>query len=157
MMPQILEYILINIQKNNTCRDFIRISSLFKTLKKVMLFKTIPLDSIIGHNGYSNNQNGEDYNSKIFDDINKCISLTVKNKYLNKGKINEQEASYYKSILKEYFKDLIFAHDSNALPHYLNNGYSDLITNDNFALHKNRIQYLIKLCKNNIGQIISKN
>ena len=156
IIPRILECILINVKKNSTSRNFIEISSLFKVLKKVMLYKTVPLDSNFEHNGYFNNHNGDDYNSKIFQELDESIILVVEDKYLNKGKINENTAGYYKSVLNEYFNDIIFAHDSNTLPHYLNNGYSKFITKDNIALHKTRIEYLIKVCKKRLVQIISE-
>lgn len=156
IIPMILECILINVQNDNTYRDFIEITSLFKALKKVLLFKTVPLDSIIQHKGYSNDHNGEDYNSKIFQELDKSIILTVKEKYINTGKIDENVANYYQSVLKEYFNDLIFAHNNNTLPHYLNNGYRKFIKNDNFILHKTRITYLIQICKKRLKQIISE-
>jgi len=155
VIPKILEYILINVRNNNACRDFIPVSSLFKALKQIMLIKTIPLDSIWGHNGYSNNHT-DDYNSKIFHSINEYIVHQVKKIYVNTVKIDEDTASCYKSVLQEYFRDMIFANDSNPLPHYWNNGYSDYIKNDNFVQHKTRIEYLVKLCKNQLGQYISE-
>jgi len=156
VIPKILEYILIYIKKDNTCRDFVEISSLFKALKKVLLYQTVPIDNVFQHNGYSNNHNGEEYNSIIYRELEDYIVLTVKDKYQNKGKITENEALYYKSVIKEYFNDIVFAHNNNALPHYLNNGHSNFVTEDNSTIHRTRIEYIIKICKKRLYQIISK-
>ena len=155
-MPTILEYILINIQKNNTYRDFVEISSLFKALKTVMLFKTVPLDKNFDNNRYSNKQNGEEYNSHIFHELYEYVVLAVKKKYFNTNKINEETTRVYISILEEYYKDRIIANIRKQLPHYLNNGYSKLIAKKNLTYHQVRIEYLIKIGNKKLLQIISK-
>jgi len=156
IIPKILEYVLMNIQKNDTCRNFIEISSLFKALKNILLFKTVPLDSSFENYGYINKQNGDKYYSKIFQELDKCIILSVKEKYIDTGKIDKDITRYYNSVLKEYFYDIIFAHVNNTLPHYLNNRNSLPIQIDNFAKHRSRISYLIKICKKRLELIISK-
>ncbi|NHZ87044.1 MAG: hypothetical protein GWP19_14425 [Planctomycetia bacterium] len=155
-IPKILECILLNVQKNVTTRNFIEVSSLFKALKNVLLYKTVPIDSTLEYNGYSNNHNRDNYNSKIFQELYESIILAVQDKYIDSGKINENVASYYRSILKEYFNDIIFANHNNTLPHYMNNGHSKLIKQEHLAMHKTRIEYLVKICKKKLGQIISK-
>ena len=154
-IPKILENILINIQKNNTCSDFVELTALFKAIKNVMLYKTVPLVSIIEHNGYKHNV--DDFNTKILQELDESIQLTVKEKYINTNKIDENVANYYKLVLKEYFKDMILAHSgNNPLPQYLYNEHSTHIPKDTFTQHKTRIEYLIKILKKNIEQIISK-
>lgn len=155
VIPKILECILIYIQKKETCRDLIEISSLFKTLKKVMLYKTVPLESILEGGGYINNHNGYNYRSEIFQEMELYIDNIINHKYLANNKIINSEAKYYELVLKEYFKDKILAYSSNTLPHYLNNGYNIYITKDNSRLHKTRIEYLVKICKKRLVQIIS--
>ena len=158
MIPKILDYILISVKNENTYRDFIAISSLFKALKEILQPKTIYLDDVILHNEYSNNHNGHngiDYSSNIYQELEDYIILTVKNKYQANDEINENEANYYKLVLKEYFKDMIFA-NNKTLPHYLNNGHNILTTNDIFTSHKSKIEYLIKTCKKELFRIISK-
>jgi len=154
-IPKILENILINIQKNNTCSDFVEISSLFKAIKNVMLYKTVQFVSYIENDGY--NDNRDDFNTKILQELDESIQLTVKEKYINTNKIDENVANYYKLVLKEYFEDMILAHGgNNPLPQYLYNEHSTHIPKDTFVQHKTRIEYLIKILKKNIEQIISK-
>ncbi|NHZ85276.1 MAG: hypothetical protein GWP19_05280 [Planctomycetia bacterium] len=156
VIPKILENILINVKNNVTIRNFIELSALFKALKNVLLYKTVPLDSNFEYNGHFNNNSGDDYNSYIFQELYENIIFVVKNKYIDSGKIDEHVAGYYNSVLKEYFKDIIFANDRNTLPHYLNNGFDNSIIKDHYPQHKTRIEYLVKLCKNKLEQIISK-
>ncbi len=156
VIPKILVSILINVQKNVSIKDFLEISSLFKAIKYVLLFKTIPIDSDVEYNGYINNESSDDYNAKIFQELYESIILAVKDKYIDSGKINGNVASYYKSVLKEYFNDIIFAHHNNTLPHYMDNGHGKFIKKANLAMHKTRIEYLVKISKKRLEQIISK-
>ena len=156
IIPKILENILVNIKKNSSCRDFIELSYLFKTIKTVMLYTTSSIDNVYENIEYNNNHNGEYYNSSIFKEMEDYIVLIVKDKYQNNGKINEKVASYYELVLTEYFKDLIHAHNNNTLPHYFNNANRDFIADDNFTQHKTRIEYLVKNCKNKLAEVISK-
>ena len=156
VIPKILENILVNIKKNKACRDFIELSCLFKTLKAILLFKTTSFDNVYEQVEHNNNHHNGFNNSTIFEELDDYINFAIKEKYQSFGKIDENVACYYRSVLSEYFKDMVFAHDNNTLPHYFNNTNRDFIADDDFTLHKTRIEYLVKNCKNKLAEIISK-
>ena len=147
---------MLDIKSNPACRDFIELSCLFKTLKSILLFKTTSIDSVFEQVEHNNNGHNGYYNSAIFEEIDDYINFTIKEKYQTPGKIDENVACYYRSVLLEYFKDMVFAHNNNTLPHYFNNTNRDFIADDDFIQHKTRIEYLVKNCKNKLAEIISK-
>ena len=147
---------MLTTKNNEEYRDFIEISSLFKAFRKELLANIIPLENINEQNRISGNFNADEYNFTIIQKLEKFISATVKEKYLDKVKINKTTANNYEKILNEYFYDMVFSNKTNPLPHYIN-GYNHKHNGNNYlSTDKIRIEYLVKITKNKLIEIISE-
>lgn len=149
-IPKIIEFILKEVKEDNEYCDVVKLSKLHKAINSVILssvsynYELIDNFSINGANQLNDN------NSVFIQFINKTILININNIYIQKNKICSNEAKLYQQVIFDYFKDILL-NQSKSLSHYLGNGYNFVFKDStDLRKHKTRIEYLIKLCKNDL-------
>ena len=153
-VPMIIEEILSGLKNQNEFREFVSRKKIFKCLKAVSGVTIVPFNE--------NVQKVYLVESKI--DLSEDILSAVKNlkfffhsvlneTYFNKGKVSDKEFKIYQEILDLYFGDLLNDGITEMLPYYMNHEPDKCWLKDNWQIHKNRLEYLIKLGKQYLKSI----
>ncbi len=153
--PEVVELVLKSLIESDEYRLFVSREKLFHSLKSVWGFQLVPFTD----DQYESDQN--DFQQRpLLNDQNrlmKNISLHIQNvidkTYVCKQKMSSKEAVQYVSILEAYFNDLLSCGSPQKIPKYMNHLSGNCLFKDNWNLHKNRLEYMIKLGKKHLRDL----
>lgn len=147
-VPELMEQILSDLSQSREYRLFVSRVKLFRCLRSVTAFKIVFIDQdqYYAHEGNGGMVSPEWDPTLVLGNLLRFLEGALKRIYLDKAKLTSLETTTYREILRTYFSDLLNGH-LESLPKYLNRSCAAALMGDNFAKHKNRLEYLIKLGK----------
>ncbi len=143
--PVIIEYVLRKLFLQKDFKKFISRDNLFRYIKTEMDISIVPFDE--NFKIFSNNEIIE---SDLLNKANllQFLESIINKKYVVKCKISPQENDIYKDIVNDYFTDLINDGFTEKIMYYMNHKQCRSILKKDMPIHKNRVEYIIKLGKN---------
>ena len=156
--PEVVELVLKSLQENDEYCLFVSREKLFIALKAVWGLQMVQLKE----NQFETNRYVYPYRP-LPDNHNgmmKKISLHIQNvidkTYVRKQKMTSKNAVQYMNVLNAYFNDLLSSGSPQKIPQYMNHRSENDMFQDNWNLHKNRLEYMIKLGKKHLRGLLEK-
>lgn len=152
--PEVVEVVLKNLSEEDEYRLFVSRKKLFQALKAVWGFDVVPMNdfqfagdlNVDLQQTLSKNQEG------ILGELIVYLNDVVNKTYMEKQKATSEETAAYESILEAYFLDLLSCGSPQKLPYYIDHCSKDGELKKNWNLHKNRLEYMIKLGKKHMRE-----
>lgn len=153
--PDVVEWVLKSLIESDEYRLFVSREKLFHSLKAVWELQMVPM------NDYQNTTDQNIYQQRsLLNDSNRLmrdLSLHIQNvintTYVRKQKMSSKEAVQYVSVLDSYFNDLLSSGSPQKIPQYMNQCTGNGLFKDNWNLHKNRLEYMIKMGKKHLRDL----
>ncbi|MBT3229726.1 MAG: hypothetical protein HOD43_00435 [Candidatus Marinimicrobia bacterium] len=149
-LPQAILGVLKHLGTESEYRQFLEKARLFYTLKQHLNVTYIDIEEIESLGSWEplkgDNKSASDPQNLIIQ-LDKYISIELLSKYIDKGKISSELSKDYFKILQIYFSDLIADGYVEKLQKYLSLTGNDHLLNDEWLLHRGRLEYMIKLGK----------
>jgi len=152
--PLIVEAILLQLKHDPRYRQFISQKKMFKCLNKVLRIEIISLIEEKEWKATNNISLNNEELHHVYQSVSQEICIQINKVYVVKGKINNRESEKYSTILKQYFEDLIFRGNAQRIPEYMNHNPDYRFITKNWKTHQSRLEYLIKLGKKHLKEII---
>ena len=149
-LPDIVRDFLDELKQEPACRHFICRSTLYKILKHILGLKTISLES---EYAVTNPEKPEFLEISQTDQelyavrIKSFFRNEIKQRFVEKSKLDQKEATVYFEILDRYFEDLLMDGFAGKLPDYQAKSIFRDLEPDEWKNHRGRLEYLIKLSK----------
>ncbi|MEA3287633.1 MAG: hypothetical protein U9Q77_09710 [Candidatus Marinimicrobia bacterium] len=149
-LPGIVRDFLSELKQEDDHRHFISRSDLYKLLKYLMGLKTLSFETEYAGSTLENSENYEisQTDQEVYTDrIKTFFRYEINQRFVEKSKIDQNEANIYTEILDQYFEDLLMDGYAGKLPEYkVNSGFSEM-KSAIWKIHRGRLEYLIKLGK----------
>lgn len=156
-IPTLLEKLMVKVSQNTTYRRYISFQRIYRIVKIKLKPSFTELDPwSMDHDELSADFSENSYHFEKETILNRVTSYCkrkIKQTYLKSDKLSDHYAQYYSRILQEYFTDLIFSGSTDTLPQYMNHRKNGLNAGNNYEKHTHRLEYLIKLGKNELKEI----
>lgn len=156
-LPQILIKVLEEIRTHSDYQQFLSRSQVYKVLKDLLNINYMDVEEIDTLMSFetSPDETQQELSAGVKgSEIHRYVSDQLNARYLDKGKIDKTLFKSYYAVLKLYFSDLIEDGFTERLPKYLDTCGSKNLESDDWLLHRGRLEYIIKLGKSHIRELI---
>ncbi len=153
--PDVVEWVLKSLIENDEYRLFVSREKLFHSLKAVWGLQLVSINDYqytTDRNVYQRQSLLNDPNG-LMRDLSLHIQNVINTTYVRKQKMSSKEAAKYVSVLEAYFNDLLSCGSPQKIPQYMNRCTDNGLFKDNWDLHKNRLEYMIRLGKKHLRDL----
>lgn len=156
--PEVVERVLKSLQEDDEYRLFVSREKLFHSLKAVWGFQLVPYNDYqheTDRNVYQQRSLVNDPNG-IMRVLSNHIQNVIDKTYVDKQKMSSKEAVQYVDVLDAYFTDLLSSGSPQKIPQYMHHCSDNGLFKDNWNLHKNRLEYMIRIGKKHLRDLWDK-
>ncbi len=158
--PKIVKLFLTNLESLDSYCFFISKSRLYNLLRRNLGMLETEIVDIVQfqaesiHNGEINEADLQNFAQHIVH----FLKGEIDSRFIITDKVNQTESSAYLSIMSQYFSDLIMDGFSGKLPAYRDDTYLSKLSDEDWKLHRGRLEYLVKLGKAELKRLaVEKN
>ncbi len=156
-LPQALTTILKELREQQTYQQFLSRGHIYHLLKEILNINysdVDEIDALMLPNEALSYSEGDQGSLIPEGDVHFYLDQELQLRYIDKGKIDHELGKIYQDVLNLYFSDLLKDGFVERLPKYLLLVGQPELENHTWAIHRGRLEYMIKLGKSYIREML---